>query len=144
MPKLYFFDSGLACSLLRIDSTDALNNSHFQGALFESFIIADLYKQYCNAGCRPSLYFWRDVGGAHEIDCIIDQGGACYPLEIKSGRSIASDSFRGLDYWNTIAEADSRNAYVIYANDEKQIRKQGTVIGWKEAGSLVESITQLP
>jgi predicted AAA+ superfamily ATPase len=54
-PKLYFFDTGLACSLLRIDSPEALSSSHFYGALFESLIISDFYKQYCNAGLRPSL-----------------------------------------------------------------------------------------
>lgn len=140
MPKLYFFDIGLACSLLRIDSPTALSNSHFQGALFESLIVSDLYKQYCNAGQRPNLYFWRDAGGAHEIDCIIDNGNVCYPLEIKAGKTIASDSFRGLEYWNDIAKANPQNAYLVYANTEKQLRKQGTVIGWQEAGSLIETL----
>jgi hypothetical protein len=139
-PKLYFFDTGLACSLLRIDSPDALSNSHFQGALFESFIISDFYKQYCNQGSRPSVYFWRDNSGAHEIDCILDQGTKCYPVEIKAGKSIASDSFRGLDYWNELANANSHDSYVVYAGDEKQIRKQGKVIGWKNSSSLIKDI----
>jgi len=39
-PKLYFFDTGLACSLLRIDSAQTLKNSHFQGPLFEPRIFA--------------------------------------------------------------------------------------------------------
>jgi len=139
-PKLYFFDTGLACSLLRIDSPEALSNSHFQGAVFESFIISDLYKQQCNEGLRPSLYFWRDSGGAHEVDCILDQGDQCYPIEIKAGKSVASDSFQGLDYWNKLANVKPQNSYLIYANDEKQLRKQGKVIGWKESSSLLRSI----
>jgi len=139
-PKLYFFDTGLACSLLRIDSPDALSNSHFYGSLFESLVISDLYKQYCNQGLRPSLYFWRDAGGAHEIDCILDQGLKLYPVEIKSGMTIPSDSFRGLDYWNSIAGADSKNSYLVYANEEKQNRKQGNVIGWKDASDLIGNI----
>ena len=139
MPKLYFFDTGLACSLLRIDSPEALSNSHFQGSLFESFIIADLYKQYCNQGSRPSLYFWRDSGGAHEVDCILDQGVKNYPIQIKAGQAIATDSFRGIDYWNEVAKGDPRDSYIIYAGDEKQLRKQGTVIGWRESGSLIKN-----
>ncbi len=139
-PKLYFFDTGLACSLLRIDSADALNNSHFQGALFETLIISDLYKQYCNQGTRPSLYFWRDNGGAHEIDCILDQGAKNYPVEIKAGRIVASDAFRGIDYWNDLANANSRDSYLIYAGDEKQTRKHGNVINWQEASNLIENI----
>jgi hypothetical protein len=140
-PKLYFFDTGLACSLLRIDSPEALSNSHFQSALFECFIVADFYKQYCNQGSRPAIYFWRDNGGAHEVDVILDHGTTSYPVEIKAGKSVASDSFRGLDYWNEIAGIKKQHSYLIYAGQEKQIRKQGTVIDWKEASSLVKKIS---
>ncbi len=141
-PKLYFFDTGLACSLLRIDSPETLSNSHFYGALFESFIIVDFYKQYCNAGLRPSVYFWRDNSGAHEIDCILEYGTKNFPVEIKSGTQVARDSFRGIDYWNEIADAQQRNAYLIYADNERQIRKQANVIGWKDASELVGTITE--
>ena len=141
-PKLYFFDTGLACSLLRITSSQELNNSHFQGALFESMIISDLYKQYCNAGNRPPLYFWRDAGGAHEVDCILDEGSKLYPIEIKAGKKIASDSFRGLDYWNNLAKGNPRDSYLIYTNKEKQIRQKGNVIGWKDASKLITTILQ--
>lgn len=141
-PKLYFFDTGLACSLLRIDSVEALGLSHFHGPLFENWIIADFYKQYCNQGMRPSLYFWRDVGGAHEVDCILDQGNVCYPVEIKSGKTVASGFFSGLDFYNGIAETDPKDSYLIYASDEKQLRKHGTVLGWKDASSLVEALVR--
>jgi predicted AAA+ superfamily ATPase len=140
MPKLYFFDTGLACSLLRIGSPEALSVSHFNGALFESLIISDLYKQNCNLGLRPALYFWRDAGGAHEVDCILDHGIKNYPVEIKAGKSIASDSFNGLDYWNKLSNANSQNSYLVYSGDEKQIRKQGNVIGWKDSSFLIKNI----
>ena len=138
--KLYFFDTGLACSLLRIDSPEALSLSHFYGALFESCIISDLYKQYCNQGLRPSVYFWRDIGGAHEVDCILDQGIKLYPIEIKVSKNIASDFFRGLDYWNKNANANPQDSYLIYAGEEKQLRKKGNVLGWKDASSLIQRI----
>jgi uncharacterized protein len=136
-PKLYFFDTGLASSLLRIDSAETLSNSHFFGQIFENFIIADLYKQYSNRGITPPLYFWRDRGGVHEIDCIIDQSNICYPIEIKSGKRIASDVFKGLDYWNRIAQSPAENSYLVYAGDQKQIRHKKNVIGWKDASNLV-------
>lgn len=95
-PKLYFFDTGLACSLLRLTSPDTLALSPFREALFESLIISDLYKQYVNKGIRPPLYFWRDQGGAHEIGCIVDEGTTQYPVEIKSGMTITPDFLRDL------------------------------------------------
>ena len=41
-PKLYFYDTGLVCSLLGIDSTDQVKTYHLKGALFENLIITDL------------------------------------------------------------------------------------------------------
>lgn len=139
-PKLYFFDTGLACSLLRLTSTDALALSSFRGALFESLIISDLYKQYVNKGIRPSLYFWRDQGGAHEVDCIIDEGTALYPIEIKSGMTVTSDYFKGLNYWNELSGTDSSRGFVIYGDSEVQSRRQGNLIGWRSAGQLLDRI----
>ncbi len=138
--KLYFFDTGIACSLLRIDSAQSLSNSHFHGPLFENLIISDFYKQYCNLGNRPSLYFWRDVGEAHEVDCILDQGVKNYPVEIKSGKKVASDSFKGLDYWNKLSGSKPSDSYLIYGGDEKQIRKHGNVVGWKDSSNLIEKL----
>lgn len=139
-PKLYFFDTGLACSLLRLDSPESLSNSSFYGPLFENVIIADFYKQYCNQGARPALYFWRDRGGAYEIDCIVEQNSQLYPIEMKAGQRIASDAFRTIDYWNELAQADPRNSYIVYAGEEKQIRKQGNVVTWQEASTLITSL----
>lgn len=140
-PKLYFFDTGLACSLLRIDSSQTLNVSPFRGALFENLIISDLYKQYCNVGLRPSIYFWRDLGQAHEIDCVLDHGTSLYPLEIKSATEVAGDFFKGLEYWNEISGNDPRKSYLIYAGQERQLRTKGNAVGWQEASSLVGNIT---
>src|SRR5207244_6827586 len=63
-PKLFFYDTGLACSLLGIKTVEELALSTWKGHLFESFIISDFYKQFYNAGTQPSLYFWRDKNGS--------------------------------------------------------------------------------
>ena len=139
-PKLYFFDTGLACSLLRIDTVEALHSSHFYGHLFECWLLSDFYKQFCNLGLQPSMYFWRDAGGAHEVDCIIDYATKLYPIEIKAGTSVASDSFKGLEYWKELAQADAKNSFLIYGNEEKQIRKQGNVLGWKDSNKLISTL----
>ena len=72
----------------------------------------------------------------------MDQGSKLYPVEVKAGKTIASDSFRGLDYWNNLANADPRDSYLIYANTEKQTRKKGNVLGWKDASKLITTILQ--
>jgi uncharacterized protein len=62
-PKLYFYDTGLACSLLRINSLDALENYYQKGSVFENFVINEISKTYYNKGSRPPIYYWRDSTG---------------------------------------------------------------------------------
>lgn len=144
MPKIYFFDTGLACNLLRITSIEDLAMNKYYGALFECLIIADLMKQYLNKGIRPPLYFWRDTNGRLEIDCIIDKGGSLIPIEIKSSDTIASDFFTGLTQWNALAHAEhkevdqSANTFLVYAGNQQQMRSLGTAIPWKKAAELSE------
>ncbi len=59
-PKLYFYDTGVACSLLDIESPERLAIDRLRGSLFENFIIADLCKHFFNIGMQPRVYFWRD------------------------------------------------------------------------------------
>jgi predicted AAA+ superfamily ATPase len=44
-PKLYFVDTGLACSLLNIKSAQEFSEHYLRGGLVESLIISDLFKQ---------------------------------------------------------------------------------------------------
>jgi len=128
-PKLYFYDTGLACSLLKITDADQLANHYLRGGLFESLIVSDIIKTRYNAGKDPHVYFWRDSQG-HEVDCLLEEGEQLIPLEIKAGYTISSNYFTGLTYWNVISKTESDNNFVIYAGDEVQKRSAGTVVGW--------------
>lgn len=139
-PKLYFYDTGVACSLLNIRSASDISLSPFRGPLFENFIISDLHKQYFNMGLRPPLYFWRDQNGRIEIDCLIDQGIKLSTVEIKSGQTIISNFFDNLTKWNEISESSAQDNYIIYAGEEVQSRTIAQVIGWKKAALLVEKL----
>jgi predicted AAA+ superfamily ATPase len=141
-PKLYFYDSGLICSLLGIESHAVLAKHPLRGNIFENFIIADLYKQYLNQGRRPPLYFWRDLNGRLEVDCIIDEGGKIFPVEIKSSTTVASDFFYGINQWSIMAGVPSKNSYIIYGGSLKQERSAGNIVGWKAAGTFVADINK--
>ena len=73
-PRLYFADSGLACSLLGIESPAALERSPFLGAVFEGFVAAELAKHRVHHGRRPAVYWFRDQQGL-EVDFVLDAGG---------------------------------------------------------------------
>lgn len=59
-PKLYFYDTGLLCYLLGIQSVQDLRTSKYKGAIIENLIIAETIKNYENTGIEPEVYFYRD------------------------------------------------------------------------------------
>jgi len=140
-PKLYFYDSGLACSLLRIKSVDELSDHYNKGGLVEGFIIADIYKQYCNSGQEPDIFFWRDTQG-HEIDCILERSNnRLIPIEIKAGQTFNPSFFDALTYWkNNVVEDSTIRGFVIYAGSQEQSREQGEVVNWKSVGQLLKML----
>lgn len=137
-PKLYFYDTGLACSLLRLTTVNELVFSPLRGPLFESLILSDIIKQYANQGMRSPLYYWRDRG--HEIDGLVDQGSMLFPIEIKSSSSWNVAFFNSLNYWNEIAEVDPKQGFLVYGGKDVQERSKGTVVGWQDARNLKRMI----
>lgn len=128
-PKLYFYDTGLACFLLGIRSVSELETHYAKGALFENFVISEIMKNFYNQGRLQPLYFWRDRTG-HEIDLLIDAGGRMHPIEIKSGQTVQPLFFKNLDFFNQISGNDPERSMVIYAGDLNQKRTKGQVRSW--------------
>lgn len=140
-PKLYFYDTGVACSLLDIRTADSLVMSQYRGNLFESMIISDFQKQFYNHGLGlPSTYFWRDQNGRLEVDCILDRGDRLFPVEIKSGETISSSFFDSLSAWSTLAHVDPEQGTLIYGGDQAQKRSKGHVLGWKQSAQFIQKI----
>jgi predicted AAA+ superfamily ATPase len=134
-PKLYFYDTGLVCSLLGIDTQNQVATHYLRGGLFESFVLSELHKMDYNAGRLPRLYFWRDKLG-HEVDCIIERGGELIPIEIKAGKTVTSGFFEGLIFWKELAEVASEKGYIVYAGTQEQRRSHGTVLDWRNLDKI--------
>jgi len=128
-PKLYFYDTGLVCLLLNLQSSEQLFMHPIRGALFETWVLSELFKRQFNQGVRPNLYFWRDSQG-HEIDVLIDKGDKLIPIEIKAGQTINSDYFKGIHYWQDLSK-QKEGAQLIYAGEENQIRSSIEILSWK-------------
>ncbi len=134
-PKLYFYDTGLVCSLLGITSKDILNKHPLKGAVFETMVMSEFIKNQQYTTDPPKFYFWRDKTG-REIDLIIEKQQAAYPCEIKSGKTIQKDFFKNLLYWNKLS--GSEKAYIIYAGTQEQRRSNGIeIINWKHIDRLI-------
>lgn len=134
MPKLYFCDTGLVCSLLGITKIEQLSLHPLKGSLFENYIIGELIKDRYNKNIPFDLYFWRDNTG-NEMDVVIDKGTHLYPIEIKAGKTVTSDYFKNLQFWKKITGSDEGS--IIYAGDMLQKRSNGiNVIPWNTLQEL--------
>ena len=94
-PKVYFYDTGLACALAGIDTAEQLMHDRLRGGLFENLVILERMKQSYNAGKRPDLYFYRDSNGV-EVDLVEHVGRKLFPTEIKSSATFNPDFCKGL------------------------------------------------
>jgi predicted AAA+ superfamily ATPase len=137
-PKLYFYDSGLACHLLQIDSPEALAQHYLRGGLFETLILSDLLKQRLNAGKRQNLFFWRDKSGL-EIDCLLEEMNTLTPIEIKSAQTPHPDFFASLQKFCVLADLEPSSSYVVYGGKEHQKRAQGELLGWQDLDRVLSN-----
>jgi predicted AAA+ superfamily ATPase len=134
-PKLYFYDTGLVCSLLGLKSSEQLINHYLRGALFENFVIGEYLKMKRHQGLNPNIYFWQDNSG-NEVDMLIDDGGSLSAVEIKSGATINQDFFRNLIKFQKFSGTTAENSYLVYGGERSMPRKNGQVLSWRDLSQL--------
>ena len=137
--KLYFYDSGLICNLLGIESSSQLETYSSRGSIFESWVASEILKKFLNHHRRPTLYFWRDHKGI-EVDFLIEHGDRLLPLEVKSGSTVASDWFDSLKFWQELAKPYSEKPWVIYGGEDRQSRSSAEILPWNQLDEFLEKI----
>ena len=131
-PKLYFYDTGLACSLLEIQNAEQISTHFLRGGLFENLVIIEFIKVAYNKGAEPNLTFWRDSTG-NEIDLLRTEGGKQYAYEIKSGATYSPDFFKGISKWAKLSGATPDQCFAIYNGDREMKTSLGEVLSWKNS-----------
>lgn len=136
-PKIYFYDTGVACSLLGIRTAEMVQTHYMYGSLFENFVISEIVKQHYHAGLKPAIYFWRDNNGV-EIDCMVDSpNGRLFAIEIKGGATMNSDYLKNFKRL-PINQENSR--YVVYSGKENIIMPEYQILGITEIDRLILDI----
>jgi hypothetical protein len=130
-PKLYFLDTGLACSLLGIQENTQMFAHYLRGELFENWIISEKLKAKFNAVEDPNFYFWRDNVG-NEIDLIIENAETLQIFEIKSGSTYRPEFFKAQNYIKGISGLHFQPLTVVYGGDNTLETKQGMLVSWKD------------
>ena len=135
-PKLYFYDTGLVCSLLNIKNIKHIENHPLRGALFENMLVSEFIKHNTHRGLAINLYYWRNKTG-HEIDLIIDKTDKLIPVEIKSAKTINNDFFKNLKYWCKLSR--EQKSFLLYSGDLKQKRTDGiNILNWKDFTDILK------
>lgn len=138
--KIYFYDPGIVCYLLKIKEEELLSYPK-RGSIFESLIIIDIIKGFYNKGKEPSIYFWQD-SNKHEIDCLIKYSKHLIAIEIKSSRTINPNFFSGLTYWKNLNSGNEKSeCYVVYADVPERITGYKEVVSWQSVNEILSFLT---
>ena len=135
-PKLHFYDTGLACWLLGIHTTDQLRTHPLRGALFETWVASEVLKHRIHRGELRAPYFYRDAG-LREADLLVDRSDRRTIAEVKSGRTVSDDAILAT---RRVAEAlpagPASDRVVIFGGDESQARSDIRIIAWRDLHSI--------
>ena len=92
-PKIFFNDTGVLCSLLKINSKEKLLNSTYSGQIFETYIFCELQKHLSYLQKSAQIYHYR-TNDKKEIDFIIEIDNEILAIEVKQSSSVKKDDFK--------------------------------------------------
>jgi predicted AAA+ superfamily ATPase len=133
MPKLYFYDTGLVCSLLNIENKNQLEPFYLRGNLFENMVFSELLKSRYNKGLPANFYFLRDSKGC-EIDCIIEKADKLIMIEIKSSETFSSSHQKNILTFRR--EFSKTTDYVIYSGKNEASYNDIKYCNWQNIEQL--------
>ncbi|MDZ7879731.1 MAG: ATP-binding protein [Saprospiraceae bacterium] len=136
-PKIYFYDTGLLCHLLGLETAQQVAQYHQRGSLFENMVITELLKNRINADKRPQFFFWQDSHKV-EVDLVELAGLQTHLYEVKYSYTPSSDFVKGIkSFRENVAELRiNGNNYVIYVGEERQLRTHADLESWLSLPNL--------
>jgi hypothetical protein len=133
-PKLYFCDTGLACSLLGIRDEQALALSPYRGALFENAVLLEWCKGRYAEGSAPDVWFWNETS-TNEVDFLFEDEQGLHAVEVKSGATSNRSWFKSMTTFTKLAGLATGQRSVVYGGDRTLATSDGAVIAWRDWGS---------
>ncbi|MBQ9359454.1 MAG: ATP-binding protein [Lachnospiraceae bacterium] len=131
-PKLYFYDTGLLCHMLGIETKEQLSAHPLRGAVFETMVISEYMKSRFFKGKETAGYFWRDTN-QNEVDLLTEDMGELRAYEIKSGKTMNRKFFDGLYKFSDISGIPKENLNCILDIDRSMRGEKGNFIRYTEA-----------
>lgn len=95
-PKLHAGDTGLACALMGVHTTELARNRRLLGQLLETFVFQELRRHADGSDVPTTFFHFRDRDGV-EVDLVAERaGGAVAGVEVKASLTVRGRDFRGL------------------------------------------------
>ena len=100
--RFYFFDCGVLNAILGEQSLPVAPGNRRYGALFETFVIGEFFRQNEYLKTRRKLYWWH-TSNNDEVDLIIDKGltTGIAAVEIKSADVVDEKDLKSLKVFKT-------------------------------------------
>lgn len=125
-PKIYFYDVGLVSYLTGIKDATIFNQGPMAGAIFENYIIAEIFKKELHQKTNAELFFLR-TSNQVEIDLIIDRKQFKELIEIKKNSSFKSAMVKTLRQFTE----EKDQAYLLYTGDFFQYANNITAMNYQ-------------
>lgn len=135
-PKLYFYDTGLACYLLGLTDYKQLKTHYLKGALFENFVLNELQKSVYNQNRTEQFYFWRDSHG-NELDILWQEGMNLNRLEVKYGETYSPSFASAFHRFTDIDKTPKGNQWLVLGNHASQTRSDFKITGWRNLHEII-------
>lgn len=133
--KLYFYDTGLLCHLLKVNSKKILQDHALKGSLFENLMIAEYVKQMYHQDELQDIWFWRESSG-HEVDLLVETENGFNVAEFKSSMTVMPHMFKPMQKFEEISGWENLKKNLVYTGEQSQKRSYGNVIPWNKFGLL--------
>lgn len=130
-PKLYFYDTGIACTMLGIHTREQLLGHPLRGGLFENLVINNLVKWGFNRGLQEQIYFFRDKTG-REVDIIRETPEGLMAYEVKAGMTYNTAYKKNIDYLKGLLGDRIIGSGIIYTGDVEMKTRENALIKFRD------------
>lgn len=141
IPKMHLNDSGLACWLLGISSPDELDRHPLRDAIFDTWVVSELVKQYPPETNGSALSFYNELTSSENPTVIKSEAGLlmlgakCNPTP---GASYFRRARRVQRYFGKCGvHADIA---VAYEGDAFVLERAGALLPWTQIPSLEDCL----
>ncbi|MBU0974263.1 ATP-binding protein [Patescibacteria group bacterium] len=137
-PKIYFYDTGLLCYLLGINSPQEFRTHFAYGNIFENLVIVEVKKQILHNKLSNKIYFYRDSNQV-EMDLVIDAGSSLRYCEIKSSRTFNKNYLKNFSHIKQPTQVPTTQ-HIIYQGELEQNIGEVKLLNFRHLDQLTKVV----